>query len=258
MVTKVDWPEAMRPLLSKYKNKKHPLDHHNIYQLLVMVVLSAQTTDDWINKVAPKLFADFPNMESLARATPQLLFPYLKGIRNFAHKAGWLVAIAQKIGTDKAIPLSQEALTELPGIGRKSANVILREAGVAPEGVIVDLHVVRVAPRLGIVKEDDPKKMEQALMKILPRDEWDAGMAMSFLGREICRPKPECERCLMNTVCVFYNKSVKGKPVKGKPGTAAKRAGKGPAKAAAKATKRGNPEPAKGKPKAPVNKKAVK
>jgi endonuclease-3 len=237
MAVKIDWAQAMRPLLSKYKNKKHPLDHHNVYQLLVMVVLSAQSTDDWINKVAPKLFADFPNMESLARATPQLLFPYLKGIRNFGHKASWLVAIAQKIGTDKAIPLSQEALTELPGIGRKSANVILREAGIAPEGVIVDLHVVRVAPRLGIVKEDDPKKMEQALMKILPRDEWDAGMAMSFLGREICRPKPECERCLMNTVCVFYNKSVKGKPavavkgkpavaVKGKPGAAAKRAGK--------------------------------
>ena len=253
MAVKIDWAQAMRPLLSKYKNKKHPLDHHNVYQLLVVVVLSAQSTDDWINKVAPKLFADFPNMESLARATPQLLFPYLKGIRNFAHKASWLVAIAQKIGTDKAIPLSQEALTELPGIGRKSANVILREAGVAPEGVIVDLHVVRVAPRLGIVKEDDPKKMEQALMKILPRDEWDAGMAMSFLGREICRPKPECERCLMNTVCVFYNKSVKGKP-----GAAAKRAGKGPAKAAAKATKPRNPGPAKGNSKAPVNKKAVK
>jgi len=247
----------MRPLLGKYKNKKHPLDHHNVYQLLVVVVLSAQSTDDWINKVAPKLFADFPNMESLARATPQLLFPYLKGIRNFAHKASWLVAIAQKIGTDKAIPLSQEALTELPGIGRKSANVILREAGVAPEGVIVDLHVVRVAPRLGIVKEDDPKKMEQALMTILPRDEWDAGMAMSFLGREICRPKPECERCLMNTVCLFYNTKVKGSKT-----TATKPAKSGAAKAkpkvAAKAPKAGNSKPAKGKPKPPVNKKTAK
>ncbi len=109
------------------------------------------------------------------------------------------------------MPLSQEALTELPGIGRKSANVILREAGMPPEGIIVDLHVVRVAPRLGIVKEEDPKKIEQVLMKILPKDEWDAGMAMSFLGGEICRPKPECERCLMNTVCDYYNKSGRGK-----------------------------------------------
>jgi endonuclease III len=257
MATKVNWPEAMRPLLMKYKNKKHPLDYHNVYQLLVMVVLSAQSTDDWINKVAPKLFTDFPNMEALARATPQLLFPYLKGIRNFAHKASWLVAIAQKLGTDKAIPLSQEALTELPGIGRKSANVILREAGIAAQGVIVDLHVVRVAPRLGIVKEDDPKKMEQALMTILPRDEWDAGMAMSFLGREICRPKPECERCLMNTVCLFYNTKVKGsKAIAAKPGKPG--AAKAKPKVATKASKAGNPKPAKGKPKPPVNKKTAK
>ena len=230
----------MRPLLKKYEHKKHPLDHNNTYQLLVMVVLSAQSTDDAVNKLAPKLFADIPNMEALAKFTPQMLFPYLSGIRNFAHKATWLVGIAKKLGTDKAIPLSQEALTELPGIGRKSANVILREAGVPPEGIIVDLHVVRVAPRLGIVKEEDPKKIEQALMKILPKNEWDAGMAMSFLGREICRPKPECERCLMNKVCDYYNKLVKGKPAKA---TAAK-----PTAKAKKA----------GKPKAAVNKKPAK
>jgi endonuclease-3 len=241
MTVKIDWAQAMRPLLKKYEHKKHPLDHSNIYQLMVMVVLSAQSTDDAVNKIAPKFFADIPNMEALAAYTPQRLFPYLKGIRNFAHKAAWLVGIAQKLGTDKAIPLSQEALTELPGIGRKSANVILREAGVPPEGVIVDLHVVRVAPRLGIVKEEDPKKIEQALMKILPKDEWDAGMAMSFLGREICRPKPECERCLMNAVCAFYKKLSAGT----KAGT----------KAAAKA---GKPKAAKEKPKAAVNKKTSK
>ena len=247
----------MRPLLKKYEHKKHPLDHGSIYQLVVMVVLSAQSTDDAVNKIAPKLFADIPNMETLAKFTPQMLFPYLAGIRNFAHKATWLVGIAQKIGSDKAIPLSQEALTELPGIGRKSANVILREAGVPPEGVIVDLHVVRVAPRLGIVKEqEDPKKIEQELMKILPKDEWDAGMAMSFLGREICRPKPECERCLMNTVCNYYNKSLKGKPAKS---DAAKPKSKGGAtKAPAKAKKAEKPRTATGKPKAAVNKKRAK
>ncbi len=236
----------MRPLLKKYEHKKHPLEHSNIYQLMVMVVLSAQSTDDAVNKMAPKFFADIPNMEALAKFTPQMLFPYLSGIRNFAHKAAWLVGIAQKLGTDKAIPLSQEALTELPGIGRKSANVILREAGVPPEGVIVDLHVVRVAPRLGIVKEEDPKKMEQALMKILPKDEWDAGMAMSFLGREICRPKPECERCLMNAVCGFYKKLSAAKS-------------RDAAKAGTKAiSKAGKPKTAKGKPKAVVNKKKAK
>ena len=93
----------------------------------------------------------------------------------------------------------------MKGIGRKSANVILREAGQPAEGVMVDLHVVRVAPRLGIATGTDGNKIEKQLMEVLPQKQWDAGMAMSFLGREICRPKPKCEVCLMNTVCAFYN-----------------------------------------------------
>ena len=97
-----------------------------------------------------------------------------------------------------------EEFSQLPGIGRKSANVILREAGARPEGVIVDLHVVRVAPRLGIAEGSDPKKIEKQLMDVLPQKQWDAGMAMSFLGREICRPKPKCEICLMREVCAYY------------------------------------------------------
>jgi endonuclease-3 len=206
MAAKVNWAEAIRPLLEKYKGKKHPLDYHNNYQLLVMVVLSAQSTDLIVNKLAPGLFAAFPDMEALAKADPKDLFPYITGIRNFGHKASWLVGIARTIKTNKGIPLHLAALVELPGIGRKSANVILRGAGAPPEGVIVDLHVVRVAPRLGIAEGDDPKKLEEQLMKILPKDEWDAGMAMSFLGREICRPKPACDQCLMNKVCTYYSK----------------------------------------------------
>jgi endonuclease III len=214
MPAKIDWPKAIRPLLEKYKGKKHPLDYHNNYQLVVMVVLSAQATDLIVNKLAPALFAAFPDMASLAKADPRDLFPYIAGIRNFGHKASWLVDIARKIKTDKDIPLSQKELTELPGIGRKSANVILFGAGAPPEGVIVDLHVVRVAPRLGIAKGDDPKKLEEQLMKRLPRDEWDAGMAMSFLGREICRPKPLCDQCLMNTVCAYYARISKPRKTK--------------------------------------------
>ena len=206
---KTDWPKALLPLLEKYKHKKHPLDYGNHYQLLVMVVLSAQSRDDVINKIAPGFFAAWPNMSALAGASPGKLFPYLAGVRNFAHKATWLVNIAQQIKTDKGIPDTQEELVELPGIGRKSANVILREMHRPPEGVIVDLHVVRVAPRLGIAKDEDPKKIEEKLMKILPTDEWDAGMAMSFLGREICLPKPKCEICLMNNVCAYYARLLK-------------------------------------------------
>ena len=204
MPPKIDWSLALRPLLKKYKGRKHPLQSHSVYQSIVMVVLSAQSTDDVINKLAPQFFAAYPGMESLAKASPEDLWPYLKGVRNFANKSKWLVGIAQQFDADA--PLTLASLTQFSGIGRKSANVILREAGKPAEGIIVDLHVVRVVPRLGITKETDPAKIEMRLMTILPREEWDAGMAMSFLGREICRPKPECEKCLMNTVCTFYRK----------------------------------------------------
>lgn len=204
MPTKVDWPEAIKPLLKKYKGKQHPLEYKNIYQLLVMVVLSAQDSDRNINQVAPKLFEAFSNMKALSKATEELLHPYISKVRNFGNKAKWLVEIAQTIKDDKNIPLTHDGLTELKGIGSKSANVILREAGKPAEGIIVDLHVVRVAPRLGIASGTDPKKIEKQLIEILPRNEWDAGMAMSFHGREICRPQPKCEICFMTHVCAYY------------------------------------------------------
>jgi len=205
MATKIDWPEAIKPLLKKYKSTKHPLEYKNTYQLLVMVILSAQDSDRHINKVAPEVFKAFPNMEALSKASPETLYPLIGKVRNFANKTKWLMELAQKIKKDKNIPLTLDELTELPGIGRKSANVIKREAGAEAEGVMVDLHTVRVAPRLGIATGTDPKKIEKQIMEILPKSQWDAGMAMSFLGREICRPKPKCEICLMNPVCAYYN-----------------------------------------------------
>ena len=205
MSLKVNWPEAIKPLLKKYKNKKHPLEYGNTYQLLVMVVLSAQDSDRHINQIAPRFFAAFPNMEALSQATPDAITELISDVRNFGNKSKWLSELSKKIKKDKNIPLTLDELTELPGIGRKSANVIKREAGAPAEGVIVDLHVVRVAPRLGIASGTDPKKIEKQIMDILPAKDWDAGMAMSFLGREICRPQPKCEICLMNTVCAYYN-----------------------------------------------------
>ena len=204
MPSKINWTEAIKPLIKKYKGKQHPLEYKNIYQLVVMVVLSAQDSDKNVNKLAPKLFEAFPNMQALAKATPEILFPLIR-VRNFANKANWLMDAARKIKTDKNIPLTHDELTELKGIGSKSANVILREAGKPAEGVIVDLHVVRVATRLGIASGTDPKKIETQIMEKLPKKQWDAGMAMSFLGREICRPKPQCEICLMKKVCLYYN-----------------------------------------------------
>jgi endonuclease-3 len=207
--TNVDWPEAIKPLLKKYKNNKHPLEYQNTYQLLVMVLLSAQDSDRHINKIAPDLFKAFPNMQSLSKVTYESLEPFITGVRNWANKGKWLIELAQTVKKDNNIPLDLESLNALPGIGRKSANVIKREAGAEPEGVIVDLHVQRVAPRLGIATGNDPKKLEEQIMEVLPQKEWDAGMAMSFLGREICRPLPKCPICLMKPVCNYYNTEVK-------------------------------------------------
>ena len=209
MSANVNWPVAIKPLLEKYKGQQHPLEYKNVYQLVVMVVLSAQDSDRNINKLAPGLFEAFPDMKALSKATDKTLQTHISKVRNFRNKTKWLLEIAEKIKTDKNIPLTLEELTELPGIGRKSANVILREAGKPPAGVIVDLHVVRVGPRLGIASETDPKKIEKQIMEALPQKEWDAGMAMSFLGREICRPKPKCELCLMRSVCQYYQAMVK-------------------------------------------------
>jgi endonuclease-3 len=212
-VSKVDWNKAVQPLIKKYKGKKHPLEYKNIYQLLVMVVLSAQTTDNVINIIAPKLFEAFPNMESLSRADTEALSQYISKVRGFRKKAEWLIKIAQEIKKDKNIPVTMEELVKLPGIGRKSANVIMREAGVKAKGIIVDLHVLRVSNRLSISKGDDAKVVEKDIMEKVNEKYWgDIGMAISFLGREICRPTdPKHQECVMNKVCNYYAKLKKKK-----------------------------------------------
>ena len=144
-------------------------------------------------------------MQALSNASEETLTPFISKARGFNKKAKWLIGIAKELKKDSNIPKNLKQLTNLSGIGRKSANVILRYAKAPAEGVVVDLHVVRVAPRLGIATGDDATKIEKQIMEVLPPKEWDAGMAMSFLGREICRPTPECEKCQMNKVCAYYN-----------------------------------------------------
>ena len=210
-----DWAEKLKPILTKYKGRKHPLDYHNLYQLLVMVVLSAQDSDAHINKIAPALFEAYPNMESLAVSNFDALIPYISDVRNFGNKAKWLLEIAQTVKKDENIPLTMDGLVALKGIGRKSANVILREAKVPAEGIIADLHVIRVAPRIGLIaKTKDGIKAEKHLMQVLPRTIWDEiGMAISFLGREICRPQPKCEECPINEICNYYKTVFKKEPI---------------------------------------------
>lgn len=201
-----NWQKDIQPLIKKYKGKKFPLDYGNTYQLVVMVILAAQDSDAHINKVAPELFKAFPNMKSLANAQQDVLHSLLGKVRNFGNKTKWLMSLAAQVKDDKNIPLTMDELTALPGIGRKSANVIMRESAVKAEGIIVDLHVVRVAPRLGIATGTDPKKIEKQMMEVLdPKDWGEAGMAISFLGREICRPtNPKHADCVMKNVCAYY------------------------------------------------------
>ncbi|WP_348800329.1 endonuclease III domain-containing protein [Flavobacterium adhaerens] len=201
-----NWENKLNPILDKYKNRKHPLEYHNLYQLMIMVVLSAQDSDANINSISPTLFKAFPNFQSLAASNTENLIPYISKVRNFNNKSRWLIEIAQTIQEDKNIPLTIKGLTALKGIGRKSANVIMQEAGVPSEGIIADLHVIRVAPRIGLVTEiTDGNKIEKQLMQILPKTIWgEIGMAISFLGRETCRPKPKCEICPINEACEYY------------------------------------------------------
>jgi len=201
-----NWENDLKPILKKYKGKKHPLEYENAYQLLVMVVLSAQDSDANINNIAPALFEKFPTLKSLSKTDSETFMPYVSKVRNHATKTGWLLEIAKTIQNDKDIPLTMDRLTALKGLGRKSANVIMRETHQPAEGIICDLHVIRVAPRIGIVQESkDGNKVEKQLMEVIPKKIWsEIGMAISFHGREICRPKPKCEECVLNDICYYY------------------------------------------------------
>ena len=204
-MAKINWQKEFQPLIKQYKGKQHPLEYKNTYQLMVMVVLSAQDSDRNINKIAPEFFKVFPNLKALSTATADTIYPLVSKVRNFGNKTKWLLAIASTLKDDKNIPKTMEELTALPGIGRKSANVIMRESGIPAEGIIVDLHVVRVAPRIGVASGTDPKKIEKQLMDVIdPKDWGEVGMAISFLGRETCRPSnPNHDDCVMNKVCAF-------------------------------------------------------
>jgi len=148
-----EWLVKLEPILKKYKYRKHPLDYKNTYQLLVMVVLSAQDSDANINKISVNLFENYPTIESLAKSSFNDLARYISKVKNYETKGKWLIEMAQIIKTNDNIPLTMTELLLLKGIGRKSANVILRESDKLPEGIITDLHVIRVAPRIGLTSD---------------------------------------------------------------------------------------------------------
>lgn len=199
------WETALQPLLQKYSTSEDPLYSEKLFQVLVKVLLAAQDSDTHINKLAPALFKDFPNMKALSKANTEQLLKHLSGVRFHANKIAWLQDIATTVKDDSNIPTTMKELVALKGVGRKSANVIMKAAGAKPEGIMVDLHVVRVAQRLGIAEANNATKIEKELMAKLPQRMWgEIGSSMSHLGREICRPtNPKHELCPVSYVCEY-------------------------------------------------------
>ncbi len=192
-------------LAEKWPDAKCELDHTNAYQLLVATILSAQSTDKLINTITPALFAKYPDARALARANPDELeqMIYKSGFFRMKTKSliGMAKAVVEKHGGE--IPQTMEELVELPGVARKTANVVLGTAMGKNEGIVVDTHVARVAQRLGLTQETDPAKIEQDLMRLLPREQWTIfAHRMIWHGRRVCTAKnPDHENCLLAPLC---------------------------------------------------------
>lgn len=189
-----------------YPDAGPELNFSNPYETLVATILSAQCTDKQVNKVTPKVFEDFPTLESMAATTPEILYPYVKSC-GFASKASNIVASCQKIMAEYGgqIPQTMETLTTLPGVGRKTANVVMANAFGVP-AIAVDTHVFRVSNRLGLAKATTVDKTEQQLMKQIPKADWNKAHHWLILhGRRVCKAqRPLCEVCTLNPWCDYY------------------------------------------------------
>ncbi len=197
--------EIYKRLVEHYPSAHCALDFSSPFQLLVATILSAQCTDKRVNMVTPALFKKYKTPKAMAEANPEELEEMIKSTGFFRNKAksllGMAAAVAEQHGGQ--VPNEMDALVKLPGVGRKTANVVLGNAFDKNEGVVVDTHVGRVSGRLGLTKNTDPVKVEQDLMKLFPREEWTL---LSHLliehGRQICDARrPKCEICFLNDLC---------------------------------------------------------
>lgn len=222
-----------------HPNADTELVHRNAFELLVATILSAQSTDARVNLVTPALFERFPDARALAAAKTAELEKLIVSTGFFRQKSKSLIGMATKLVDEHGgqVPADMDALTTLPGVGRKTANVVLGHALGVP-GLPVDRHVLRVANRIGLVKNDDPVKVEAQLTAMLPSARWTrASDALILHGRRICRPKPLCPRCHVRPDCDFYRTGVVTKPKK-RPSTRAASQTK-PRSLRARAMKRG-------------------
>jgi len=198
-------PEELKLLRKTYPNAKTALNFKTPIQMLVSTILSAQCTDVRVNMVTPALFDRYKNVEDFAEANLSELTSMISSINFYKNKAKNILAAAKMIVEkfDGKLPRTLDEMIELPGIGRKTANVVLHNVYNIVEGVVVDTHVRRLSRRLGWTKEESPEKVEQDLMKVLPRPDWDD---ISYLlidhGRAICKaPKPLCAECVLQKIC---------------------------------------------------------
>ncbi|MGN0732745.1 MAG: endonuclease III [Emergencia sp.] len=187
-----------------YPEAECALDHDNVFQLIVAVALSAQTTDVSVNKVTPGLFAVYPTAEALAEADPEDVAGYIRRIGMYKTKSRNIVNMARMLVErfGGQVPEDYDSLVSLPGVGRKTANVVL-SVGFGHQRIAVDTHVFRVANKIGFVHEKDVLKTELALMEVIPEERWSkTHHSLIFHGRNCCvARKPRCGECPVKTYC---------------------------------------------------------
>ena len=203
--------EILKRLDATYPNVKCALNHKSAWELTVATILSAQCTDVRVNMVTPALFAKYPTPESLARVEPQQIEPDIQSTGFFRNKAKSIVGAARKVVNDVGgkVPETMEELLTLPGVARKTANVVLGSWFGKNEGVVVDTHVYRISRRLELSKADHPVKIEQDLIRILPREKWtDFSHQIIHHGRKLCvARKPKCAECPLENICHAADKT---------------------------------------------------
>lgn len=181
------------------------LQYDKDYELMIAVRLSAQCTDARVNLVTPALFADFPTLQSLAEATPEQIEPYIHSCGFFRQKAKDIVGACQMLISHYGgkVPDTMEALLKLPGVGRKTANLLLGDIYGTPGSVVCDTHCIRICGRLGLSEGTDPEKVERQLRAILPPEESsDFCHRIVLFGREICTARsPKCSQCPLSSLC---------------------------------------------------------
>jgi endonuclease-3 len=197
--------EVFSRLKRAYPDAHTELDYETPLQLVIATILSAQCTDKRVNMVTPLLFRTYPTAAALADAPPERLEEIIKSTGFFRNKTKSLIGLGKALVERHhgEVPDSMDALVKLPGVGRKTANVILGNAFGKNEGIVVDTHVARLSHRLGLTKETDPVKIEQDLMRLFPREDWTLlAHLLIFHGRRVCVARaPKCEVCVLNDIC---------------------------------------------------------